>query len=65
MNVLIVAITPSPLSFVFFAVGCTNGSVCVNLQQMSVSCIPVQSVCNGYIDCPDNSDEANCPGELS
>ena len=50
----------SPVSF---AVECINGSVCV--EQMSVRCIEEQRVCNGIMDCPDNSDETNCLGELS
>ena len=27
-------------------------------------CIPEQWVCDVWSDCPDNEDEANCPGEI-
>ena len=41
---------------------CGNGSVCVDRAQAITRCIDVMKVCDGFMDCVDNSDETNCPG---
>ncbi len=41
---------------------CGNGSVCVDRAQATTSCVDVMRVCDGFMDCVDNSDETNCPG---
>ncbi len=35
--------------------------ICLNTQDITVTCIPPARVCDYIINCPDLSDELNCP----